>query len=211
MLLYHKTNFDFSQEAKDWLLNRYKDHFKLNFYHNYDWIQNQLQHEWRASIAGEELLSYLSQYNCDTSNLIITAHLANLTIPYYSRPHVDAEQLYGPAKGKITVTSKFNIIVLGNPEDPMLWWTNFHHTDKRLYYSNVLNTRTNQEFSSLSMPGHTNEEKMEYLGPATDTASNLLTPSAFVRTDYVHTVHLSPGPRLVITVGFEKSIEDLIN
>jgi len=204
MLLFHKTDFDFSQEAKDWILNRYKNHFNENFYHNLDWDQRKLQHEWREVSAGQELLNYLSQYNCDTSNLIITAHLANLENQGYGRPHVDNEN------HKI-LKSRFNILIKGNPEDPMHWWTDFHHTDKRLYSITQVSTRTGLPFTGLTMPGTTVAEKMEYLGPATAAESNLLTPSAFVRTDYVHTVHLSPGPRLVITVGFEKSIEDLIN
>jgi hypothetical protein len=204
MLLFHKTTFDFSQESKNWILDRYKNHFNKNFYHNLDLDQRKLQYEWREVSAGKELLDYLLQYNCDTSNLIITAHLANLENQHYGRPHVDKEK-------QQIVTTRFNILIKGNAEDPMFWWTDFHYTDSRLYTVTQISTRTGLPFKGLTMPGTTIAEKMEYLGPATLTESNLLTPSAFVRTDYVHNIQLSPGPRLVITVGLNKTIEELIN
>ena len=65
------------------------------------------------------------------------------------------------------------------------------------------------EYISKSVIGNTMKERWNYLGEPTMIASNILTPSAFVKTDCVHTVTCSAGPRLIVTVALNKSIEEL--
>jgi len=208
--LYHKTNFKFSQDAENWIRDRYKDHFITQFGHNYDvtQINPTSQAEWRASKAGQELLEFLSTYNCNISELSITAHLCNKS-EFKRRlihPHID----FIRPNGVLTVVNtRFNILILGNPEDEMIWWTSVKADSNKLKEVTYINPRTNISYNTLTIPGNLNK-KLEELGDYDFKQSNLLTPSAFVRTDCMHTLSVTPGPRLVVTVGFNKTIEELI-
>lgn len=207
-MLFHKTTFDFSSEAKAWAIAYYENLFKENFNHNLEGGQLNRQDAWRASPVGQELLNYLSQYNCDTSSLLISAHLCNSKESGYGKPHVD---IINPNNKMTIVNTRFNVMILGNPSDPMVWWTDMPYNDSRMVESTQFNGRTGKPFKTITMPGETTKEKLNYLGKADVYEPNLLTPSAFVRTDIVHTIFHSAGPRLVITVGFDKSIDELIN
>lgn len=207
-MLYHKTNFDFSPKAKEWAISYYENHFKEHFFHNLEGGQQSRQSEWRASPVGQEILNFLSTYNCDTSKLLISAHLCNSKESGYGKPHVD---IINPNNESIVINTRFNVMILGNPADPMCWWTDIPYNDNRLFETIQYNGRTGKPFKTITIPGESTKEKLNYLGKADVVESNLLTPSAFVRTDIVHTIFHSAGPRLVITVGFDKSIEELIN
>jgi hypothetical protein len=208
-LLYYKTNFEFSQDSKKWILDRYKNNFDNEYGHNYDVTQltPDLQKEWRDN-AGKELLEFLSAYNCNISELSITAHICNKSEfrPRLIQPHID----FIRPNGVLTVVNtRFNILILGNPEDEMIWWTSVEANSNKLKEVTYINPRTNASYNTLTIPGNLNK-KLEELGDYDFKQSNLLTPSAFVRTDCMHTLSVTPGPRLVVTVGFNKTIEELI-
>jgi len=208
-LLFHQTEFNFSLEAKSWIIARYSSHFNENFFHNLDGSQVKFQHEWRDSLAGQELLNFLSQYVNDTSDLIITAHLCNTKVKSMGLPHIDYARPNGVDRELIA--TRFNVMVLGNPEDIMYWWTEFDDLHPALTETTLITARTNRSYPAKTMPGKNTQEKLEYLGKATGKAENLLTPSAFVRTDCVHAICTSPGPRLVVTVGFRQKINEIVN
>ena len=51
--------------------------------------------------------------------------------------------------------------------------------------------------------------RWKWLGEPTHCEDRLLAPSAFVRTNCPHTVSVSPGPRIIVTVAFDKTIEEI--
>ena len=61
------------------------------------------------------------------------------------------------------------------------------------------------DFGLLTM-----EERWQCLGTPTEIKSNLLVPSAFVKTDCAHTVSVSAGPRLIVTVAIDKPLHEII-
>jgi hypothetical protein len=208
-MLFHQTTFGFSQPALDWITNYYKDKYETNFHHNLDGIQWRHQDIWHASPAGIELLNFLKQYYCNTENLIITAHLSNTKNSGFTNPHVDVINR-GAAEPKI-IKSRFNVLVKGNVEDAMYWWPNIACGDHRLIPAVHTSSRTGKPYNTFTVPGDTIKEKFIFLGKADVIKSNLLTPSAFVRTDCMHTIFTSAGPRLVVTVEFDETIEELLN
>ena len=207
-MYFSKSSFKFSNNATGYILNKYASVFNTNFMHDLDINQyyGNNQAAWERSIVGYELNTYLKQYNCDTGYYGITAFISNTTDTYLGNPHVDTRfDLQGtPSK----IKSRLNILVLGNSLDNMFWWDTMSYGDERMIDSSYVDLN-GIEYVSKSVPGNTMRERWDYLGEPTMTVNNILTPSAFVKTDCVHTVTCSSGPRLIVTVALDKSIEEL--
>jgi len=62
---------------------------------------------------------------------------------------------------------------------------------------------------SRSVPGATPDIRWTLLGKPDAEIRNLYNPSAFVRTNCAHTVSVSPGPRLIVTVALDKNIQEI--
>jgi hypothetical protein len=164
------------------------------------------QTEWHRSIVGYELNNYLKQFDSNTSYYGITTFISNTTDTYLGNPHVDTRfDMQGLPS---MIKSRLNVLVLGNPSDNMFWWDTMSYGDERMIDSSYVDLN-GIEYVSKSVPGNTMCERWDYLGKPTMTANNILTPSAFVKTDCVHTVTCSAGPRLILTVALNKSIEEL--
>jgi hypothetical protein len=164
------------------------------------------QTEWHDSIVGHELNTYLKQYKCDTSYYGITTFICNTTDTYLGNPHVDTR--IDEDGVQTIIKSRLNVLVLGNPTDNMFWWDTMRYGDEQMIDSSYKDLN-DIEYISKSVPGNTMHERWDYLGKPTMIANNILTPSAFVKTDCAHTVTCSPGPRLILTVALNKSIEEL--
>lgn len=206
MTLFHQTDFTFSESARQWIVDRYQDRFNRKFFHDLDITQNEFQKEWHNSLAGQELTTFLSKYNCDTSYYGINVFVSNMPYAIKSNPHMDAKFSKGNA---YRIKSRFNVMVLGNPEDPMVWWDQIEYGDPSLV-EYKFHSITGQEYSSMCIPGNDPVERWEYLKEPTLRVTNLLTPSAFVKTDCAHAVILSEGPRLIVTVALDKSVDEII-
>ena len=203
--LYHQTDFTFSTQSKEWIINRYQNRFDRKFFHDLDITQYEFQDEWHESLAGQELSTFLSKFNCDTSYYGIGVFISNMPYDIKSNPHMDAKFSRGNA---YRIKSRFNVMVLGNPEDSMVWWSDMEYGDPRLV-DWKFRSITGQEYVSRAIPGSNPDERWNYLGTPSMTKPNLLTPSAFVRTDCAHAVILSPEPRLIVTVALDKTIEEI--
>ena len=164
------------------------------------------QIEWYHSIIGHELNTYLKKYKCNTSYYGITTFISNTTDTYLGNPHVDTRIDMNAVPSDIK--SRLNVLVLGNPTDNMFWWNTMRYGDERMIDSSYKDLN-GVEYISKSVPGNTMRERWDYLGEPTMIANNILTPSAFVKTDCAHTVTCSPGPRLILTIALNKSIEEL--
>ena len=204
---YYKADFNFSNDARNWIINRYTDCFNNKFFHDLDITQHnkQKQTEWQNSKAGKELVEFLSLYHCDISYYGIGVFISNSDITVKTNPHIDAKFFQGSS---YRIKSRFNVMVLGNPEDKMIWWDHIEYNDKRLIESKF-HTIAGQEYISKAIPGNNSIDRWNYLGDPTVQVANLLTPSAFVRTDCAHGLILSPVPRLIVTVALDKSLSEI--
>jgi hypothetical protein len=209
---YHPLDFALSDIAKKWVIDRYADKFKTEFYHDADVTQvfsEQAQQEWRSSPLGLEVQEFLDQYGLDTRFFGITAFVHNNSEPYPGNPHVDS--VVDQDMNFTRLKTRLNIMVLGNPEDPMEWWDWMDFDDDR-YVSADYTTIDAIPFTyPKSIPGATKQDKFKFLGAPTLSVKNALAPSSFVKTDCVHNVSLSPGPRLIVTVCFDKTIDEILS
>jgi hypothetical protein len=218
-MYYINTSFDFSPNAKKFILDRFAESklFSKNFGHAEDILQETplRKQMWVNSIAGQELKTFLKQYNCDLSYGGITFFVCNTTESFLGNPHIDSspdESVNGIdtyLQGSNTIIkARFSVMLLGNPEDPLTWWNDMPFGDPRLIthrfkYINGI------EYFAKNIPGNSMEERWAYLGEPSHIASNVFTPSAFIKTDCAHTITCSPVPRLMLTVPLNKSIEEL--
>jgi hypothetical protein len=204
---YHKTDFKFSRSATSWILNRYQQRFDKHFFHDLDITQvdSQSQTEWQSSTAGLELKQFLNQYNCNTDYYGINVFISNTQDLVKGNPHIDAKFKQGNA---YKIQSRFNVMVLGNPSDPMVWWDSMRWGDERLTDYPFVSI-TGQQYISKGIPGNTPDERWQFLGEPDARVTNLLTPSAFVKTECAHTIYTSPGPRLIVTVALDKTLEEI--
>lgn len=207
-MYFHQSSFKFSDNATQYILTKYASVFDNNFMHDLDINQyyGNNQTEWHDSIVGHELNTFLKQYKCDTSYYGITTFICNTTDTYLGNPHVDTR--FDKHGVPSIIKSRLNVLVLGNPTDNMFWWGTMIYGDEQMIDSSYKDLN-GIEYMSKSVPGNTMRERWDYLGKPTMVANNILTPSAFVKTDCAHTVTCSPGPRLILTVALDKSIEEL--
>jgi hypothetical protein len=196
MKYFHSTTFEFSPEARQWILDWYESRFETDFGHNIDFTlyNSHAQYTWQQSVVGKELNEYLGTYGADTGYYGINAFVCNLGNP---PPHVDTKVDENLKLHKIK--SRFNVMVLGKPQDPFTWWdvgyedcidSTFQAPDGNYYPTKVAPDELPDPILSLV---------------------NVYTPSAFVKTDSVHSVSFTPGPRLIITVALDKTIEELLD
>jgi len=206
---FHRTSFDFSQQAKDWILDRYTGRFSKEFYHNLDSTQGTAysQLEWRNSPAGKELMQFLATYNCEVSHSGISAHISNQATGAMCNPHIDFVTNRQGIRNLIS--TRFNVLVLGNPMDTMHWWPDLTDDHPTLLDYSRQNNQTGFKYKTKVVPGDTIQNRIDFLGTAPIIEANVSSPSAFVKTDCVHSINLSPGPRLLITVAFNKSVDEI--
>jgi hypothetical protein len=204
---YHSTDFNFSMEARQWVLDRYENKLIGNIGHDTDLTQYspEAQAEWQNSIVGRELNSYLAQFGADTSYHGINVFRCTLGNP---DPHIDTKS---DLEGNVSrINCRFNVMILGNKGDPLIWWNHFQYDDERIVDSKFL-APNGREYTNKSVPGNSTQARYEFLGAPTHVQRDLYNPSAFVKTDCAHTVHFTPGPRLIVTVALNKSIEELLD
>ena len=170
---------------------------------------------WTHSIVGKELKSFLEPYGCDLSYGGITFFMCNTTKLFLGNPHIDStpkdpsndlhEYMHGSSN---VIKSRFSVMILGNPDDPLTWWNHMHFGDERMV-AHPFKYIDGKEYVAKSVPGDSVEERWQYLGEPSYVASNVFAPSAFIKTDCAHTITCSPVPRLMLTVPLNKSIEEL--
>ena len=211
---YHKLLFDLSPTAKQWVIDRYADRFTQNFWHDADMTQvfdQTAQAEWQQGPVGQELIPFLATYGLDTSYQGITAFISNTEQDYPGNPHLDIK--VDSDLSQDIIKSRINIMILGNSNDEMVWWDWLSYGDARLQATEYTTYVFDQErkFVCVNVPGDTKPERLAFLGEPTHRQRDLLTPSAFVRTDCAHTANLTAGPRLIVTVSFNKTIDEILS
>ena len=215
-MYYLPTNFDLSNAARKFTLEQYRDRFKENFYHGEDTLEcsSQRQHMWKNSIVGREINEFLQSYGCDIFWDEILFFISNTKETFLGNPHIDSkleevEETFTHNQSS-RIKTRFNMRILGNPLDTMTWWKHMHFGDPRLV-DHEFKYITGETYFSKNIPGNTMHERWDYLGEPTCVANNYLLPSAFVKTDCAHTVTCSPGPRLILAISLNKTIEEISN
>jgi hypothetical protein len=217
-MFYSTTNFDFSVKTKKLLLDYFSTKFQKNFPHA-EAIEEEQPYKkflWAKTSVGQELSVFLKKFNCNLDYFGITFFISNTAEYYIGNPHIDAipdhktnnsdSYLHDP---KTRIKSRFSVMVSGNPADPMYWWDFIPFGDPRLVV-NEFQYLNNERYYSLNIPGSNTKERWKYLGQPTLIANEVWAPSAFIKTDCAHTVNCSPGPRLMVTVPLQKSVEEII-
>ena len=111
---------------------------------------------------------------------------------------------------QVPIRTRFNIMIEGTIDDSMYWWKDISWGSDQLI-QNQFTLRSGITYNSFSIPGDSPKERWDYMGEPSDKKDKLLNPSAFVRTDCTHTVNVSPGPRLIISVAFAETFDDIVN
>ena len=202
-MFYYQTDFDFSPSAKQYIKNIYKHKFNQNYYHDLD--SEKLISP--LSLPSREIVKFLSKYNLNTKYQRITAFTSNSDVWFEGNPHVDIIRIKGE---QVPIRTRFNIMIEGNIDDTMYWWKDISWGSDRLI-QNQFTLKSGITYNSYSIPGDSPKERWDYMGEPFNKKDKLLTPSAFVRTDCTHTVNVSPGPRLIITVAFAETFDDIVS
>lgn len=218
-MFYLKQTFDFSQETKKMLLTYFSNKFNVNFPHA-EVIEEEQPYKkflWAKTAVGRELEDFLKKFNCDLNYNGISFFVSNTVDYYIGNPHIDSipdsktggSDAYLHAHGS-RIKSRFSVMILGNSQDPMHWWQTMPFGDPRLVV-NEFQYLNGQKYFSLNIPGSDTAARWDYLGEPSLVAEDVWSPSAFIKTDCAHTVNCSAGPRLMVTVPLQKSIEDIMS
>ena len=196
---YFQTDFDFSDGTKKLIKKRFENFWVKEFEHDAEYAT--LKNIFDISSIGKELRTFLKSYDIDFKYGGVNAFISNTTSYTKTNPHVDVLH----KDNFLPIKSRFNVMILGNPNDPMIWWKDFtfgnpNHVKHKFSYFG-------KEYESLGVPGESIKERLEYLGAPSCIKHNLLTPSAFVNTFSAHALEISPGPRLIISVPIDKHID----
>jgi hypothetical protein len=215
-MYYLQTDFDLSDAARKFTLSQYRDRFTENFYHGEDTRECSPQRQlmWKNSIVGREINEFLQQYGCNIHWDEIVFFISNTSELFLGNPHIDSkleenERMFTHQQSS-RIKTRFNVRILGNPLDTMTWWEHMQFGDTRLV-THEFKYITGETYFSKNIPGNTMRERWDYLGEPSHTANNYLMPSAFVKTDCAHTVTCSPGPRLILAFGIDKTIQELVD
>lgn len=200
-MFYKKSSFNFTDKSQFYIKNIFKDLFISNFCHD---LRDIVPDGFLITPPGKELVKYFFTLGLLKNIKKIQVFVSNLDTWYIGNPHVDLTHDNIPS----LIKSRFNILVLGNPADQMHWWKEINSIDQlKLQEYTYFN---GGKYFSYGIPGDTIDQRWTYLGPPTCSIADLLTTSAFVKTNCVHTVNVSPGPRLVITAILDIDLEDII-
>lgn len=203
MGLYYQTNFTLSARGNNFIINLYKNFFQKNFEHDADY--NTIRNVWKISPIFNELKLFLETYNIDLNKCFVNTFVSNTLQSTKTNPHVDVLN-----NGKLApIKTRFNILILGNPFDPMIWWDKFEFGNKNHIVKNFQAGK--HLYKSMAVPGNNIQERLDFLGNPSLVKHNLLMPSAFVNTFVAHALEISPGPRLVLSVGIDKELTEILN
>lgn len=185
------SEFSFSQKAIDWIRPKFFKLCQRQFHHDlYPFIDSNIM---KMSPIGKELINFLKSKKIIPGT--ISTFVSNSTDYFIGNPHIDFKHLGSILK---PIESRFNVLLIGNASDKMVWWD----TDIQLK-EQKFTTLDNAEYTSLAVPGEDPIERWHNLGSPKFTTDLMSETGYFVRTDCIHTVSVSPGPRLVITVELD--------
>lgn len=199
--MYYKTVFRLTEDAKNEILNYYKGIWSNNFEHRLEF----LPHQWLSSLPGIEISKFLSTFKLSPYYTGINVFLSNTTQNTYTNPHVDILH-----KSKLLpILTRFNTKCQGD-DDIMYWWNDCKWGSDKLIKKNFT-SYSGVNCESLAIPGESITDRYKFLGNPTLSISNVLTPSAFVNTEFAHSLYIPKGPRIVLSVGFNQTFHNILD
>lgn len=192
---YIKTDFCFSDQATKWLTSKFANFCNSNFEHDlFSFIKS---YAIESSLPGKELSIFLKNYGIKPRRF--STFISNSKNYFIGNPHIDFVHFKNEY---LPVISRFNIVVLGNADDKMAWWDKDVNLEKTKF-----TTIDNKEYFSYAVPGENPDQRWNLLGTPTFSIKNNFGFGSFVRTNCIHTVSVSPGPRLVLTAELDESLD----
>lgn len=159
------------------------------------------------SLPGRELQSIIDQYklNRPTYQLFMYRPVDGQT-GELGNPHLDS------LTPEIFCPFRFNILLEGDPSHEMVWWdldassnliefVTFEHVDGRKSWR-------------WQVAGNTIKERLDKIGTYTWRSGNLSIPqktASFLRTNKVHAIEMHGKKRIVLSLRFDKSWENIEN
>lgn len=195
-VLVNRTDFELSTQSLKWVKHVYEPFFDKPFYHD---IINFVRPDiFETSLLGKEIRTFLKKYGLNTKYTGIQTFVSNWPEYYQGNPHID---FYWFKNMNYAVNYRFNILIYGSTKDRLFYWKNFDRNNLEIKQFSHMKLPA---YTSYGIPGNSVEDRWKYLGQPTDTVNNYLIQSSFIRTDLAHTVEVSAGPRLVLSVGFKE-------
>lgn len=189
-----KTNFTFSAQAIKWITHKFDYLSSRSFEHDlYNFINPDVI---KISPVGLEISKFLADLGIKFKR--ISTFVSNSSDHFIGNPHIDFNN------DLKEIPSRFNVIIKGNPADKMVWW-NFNIDLQTTSFK----TLDNIEYNSFAVPGNNPEERWQYLGEPTYQIELPQQAGYFVRTNCIHTISVSPGSRLVVTVELDIDLDDV--
>lgn len=229
---YHHSDFNFSEEALEWIRETYVLPFKGKekpiAYDKYatTTAETKLFNKkivWEDTKALEELRDYLETWGI-SRNYLGTPEAGpdvfmfnNNTSPQRGYPHIDGFK-WDESKPfeRLPVLTRFNVVIEFNPDDTMYWWEDIVKghplvgTVTHTYINHEGKILTNHQH--LGIKGDSMEDLWNKCGTPTHTKEGLYKnhKAAFLRTDCAHCISISkPGFRLVVAVALDRTLADL--
>lgn len=204
MLLYKQTDFDLSDRSKDLVRKIFKFKWHTEFDHRMEVPQENI---WKFTGVKNELDDFFVTKKLTIEYKRITVFLSNLQKPYNTNPHID---LIHEENNIFPVKTRFNILCQGNTDDSMFWWENCKWGDQRII-KRSFTTYNGISYRTFGVIGDSVEDRYKILGQPSFIKNKLLTSGSFIKTDIAHAINISPGPRLIVSIEIDKSIEEIFN
>jgi hypothetical protein len=199
--MFFKLNYKLSNIAEQEILENYKDVWIEHFPHRLEFLPN----TWFLSQVGKEVIDFLKPLNLYPYYTGLNVFISNYEEDTITNPHVDVLHKYDKF---LPIKSRLNILCLGD-SGKMFWWNKIKWGDKELVVKEFT-TYKNLVYKSFAIPGDSIFGRLEYLKSPTVEEDNILKPSSFVSTEYAHSLKLKKGPRLVLSVGFNIELDQIL-
>jgi len=199
--MFFKLNYKLSNIAEQELFENYKDVWIDHFPHRLETLPN----TWFLKQTGKEIIDFLKPLNLYPYYTGLNVFISNYETDTVTNPHVDVLHKYNKF---LPIKSRLNILCLGD-SGKMLWWNKIKWGDKELVLKEFT-TYKNLVYKSFAIPGDSISGRLEYLKSPTVEEDNILEPSSFVSTEFAHSLTLKKGPRLVLSVGFDIELGEIL-
>lgn len=199
--MFFKLNYKLSNIAVQEILENYKDAWIEHFPHRLESLPN----TWFLRQVGKEVIDFLKSLDLHPYYTGLNVFISNYETDTVTNPHVDTLHKYNKL---LPIKSRLNILCLGD-SGKMLWWNHIRWGDRKLVLKEFT-TYKNLLYQSFAIPGDSILDRLEYLKSPSVEEDKILAQSTFVSTEYAHSLKLQKGPRLVLSVGFDIELDQIL-
>lgn len=208
---FHKIPFAFTEGSLNWISDNI---FKLSELHNQNSPINSITcrlHNYNQSPPAVELRTSLEKLGLTGTNFEM------FTYKPFVQPNLDGGYPHLDFLNEIPIPARINVLIEGK-NDPMFWWPHSFESEYILKETKITDGKTSRmkgylidELSKLPR-----KELFKQLGNLADKTSELYAKdqAAIVRTDYLHAVTWTGGPRIILSMQIKNAwtqLEDLLS